>query len=119
MDHILNAENKVLGRLATEIARLLRGKHKPSFRPNILSSERVVIFNTDRIRVTGKKLSQKVYRHHSGYHGGLKQQSLKDIMAHDSRIALRRAVMGMLPKNKLRPRMIKNLELHKGEYSRS
>ncbi len=115
MEYKINAESKILGRLASEVAILLRGKNEPSFNPAHLSNNQVRIFNTDKIRVSGRKLTQKLYRHHSGYHGGLKEEKLRDLLARDSRLVLRKAIMGMLPKNKLRERMIKNLTLIKGE----
>lgn len=115
MEYKINASDKILGRLASEIAMLLRGKDSPSFDPARLSNNKVVVTNTDRIRVTGKKLSQKLYRRHSGYHGGLKEVKLRDVLARDSRLALKYAVLGMLPKNKLRSKLIKNLTLVKGE----
>lgn len=115
MEYKIDATNKVLGRLAAEVSILLRGKNMPSFDPSRLSSNKVVVYNTDKMRVTGKKMSQKLYRRHSGFHGGLKEETLKNLMERDSRIALEKAVMGMLPKNKLRPKVIKNLILHKEE----
>lgn len=115
MEYKIDAANKILGRLASEIAILLRGKNEPSFEPSRMSDRRVIVPNTDKIRITGKKRGQKLYRRHSGYPGRLKEESLERLMIRDSRIALRRAVLGMLPKNKLRQRMIKNLILHKGE----
>lgn len=110
----IDASDKILGRLAGEIAMTLQGKTTPDFDPAQLSNNKVIVYNTDHIRVTGKKPLQKLYRHHSGYPGGLKEESLERMMARDSRVALRHAVAGMLPKNRLRPRMLKNLALHKG-----
>lgn len=115
MEYTIDAKNKILGRLATEIAMTLRGKNAPSFVPNRLSGNRVLVYNTDAIRVTGKKMEGKIYRRYSGYPGGQKEETLARVMARDSRLALRRAVLGMLPKNRLRARMIKNLMLYKGE----
>lgn len=115
MEYKIDAANKILGRLATEVAVLLRGKNEPSFDPSKFGGNKVTIFNTDKIRVTGRKLVQKLYRRHSGYHGGLKEEQLRDLLIRDSRIVLRKAVLGMLPKNKLRARFIKNLILLKGE----
>lgn len=115
MEYEVNAEGKVLGRLASEIAVFLRGKNEPRFDPARFSRNKVTVFNTDKIRVSGKKMAQKLYRRHSGYHGSLKEERLEDRMRRDSRWVVRHAVMGMLPKNKLRSRFIKNLVLVKGE----
>ncbi len=109
----IDASGKILGRLAGEIAMTLQGKTTADFDPARLSNNKIIVYNTDHIRVTGKKPLQKLYRHHSGYPGGLKEESLERMMARDSRVALRHAVAGMLPKNRLRARMLKNLALHK------
>lgn len=111
MHYTIDASGKILGRLATEVALLLRGKNDPRFDPSRLADNRVVVSHTDRLRVTGKKLDQKLYRRHSGYLGNLKEETLRNLMQRDSRLVLRHAVMGMLPKNKLRKRLIKNLIL--------
>ncbi|MDP3710157.1 MAG: 50S ribosomal protein L13 [bacterium] len=113
MEYKIDATNKILGRLATEVAVLLRGKNAPSFDPAKLSGNKVVVCNTDKIKFSGKKASQKLYRHHSGYHGGLKEEKLEDLVQRDSRLVLKYAVMGMLPKNRLRAKFIKNLILNK------
>ncbi len=115
MEYKIDATNRILGRLATEVAMVLRGKNTPAFDPARFSAHRVTVTNTDKLRVTGKKMEQKLYRHHSGYHGGLKEEKLKDKLVKDSRWVLREAVSGMLPKNRLRARMLKNLILMKGE----
>lgn len=115
MEHKLDATNQILGRLATKVAVLLRGKDSPNFDPARIGNNKVTVFNTDKIRFSGKKLAQKLYRRHSGYHGGLKEKSLADLMVKDSRLALRRAVNGMLPKNRSRQRLMKNLILFKEE----
>ena len=114
MEYKIDATNKILGRLASEVSVLLRGKNTPAFNPTRMSSNAVVVYNTDKLRITGKKLLQKLYRRHSGHHGGLKEESLEKLMRRDSRLALRRAVMGMLPKNRLRSKLIKHLVMHKG-----
>jgi len=111
----IDASDKILGRLATQVAVLLRGKHKPSFLPNIQPQEEVTVFNTDKIKVSGKKMRQKLYIHHTGYPGGLRKERLVEAFEHDSRWVLREAVLGMLPKNKTRSKIIKNLKLFKGE----
>ncbi len=115
MDYSIDATNKVLGRLASEVAHMLRGAKDPSFNPARMGSDTVVVYNTDKMRVTGKKLTQKSYYRHSGFPGGIREEKLKTVMIQDSRIALKRAVMGMLPKNKLRPHTIKKLNMFRGE----
>lgn len=117
MKYTIDADNKILGRIATEVADLLRGKNLAQFDPSQFIARTVTVFNTDKIRVTGKKVTQKLYRHHSGFHGGLKEESFERLMARDSRLTLQRAVLGMLPKNRLRSKFIKNLILFKGEQS--
>lgn len=117
MDYTIDATDKVIGRLATAVAILLQGKNNSLFDPAKLSGNRVTVMNTDRSRVTGRKMSQKLYRRHSGYPGGLKEETLQRLYARDSRLVLRRAVSGMLPKNRLRSRMMKNLILMKGDRS--
>ena len=114
MEYELNAENKISGRLATEVATLLRGKNNPAYNPSRLSDNKVVVFNTDKLKFSGKKTTQKLYRQHSGFHGGLKEKRLDEVMKQDSRRVLKMAVMGMLPKNKLRSKLIKNLIIFKG-----
>ena len=108
--HTIDAASKVLGRLATEIAVLLRGKHKPDFQPNQDKGDFVKVKNIDKIRLTGKKMEKKKYYHHSGYIGGLKETPLKKVFAKSPAEVLRRAVWGMLPKNKLRAEQIKRLK---------
>ncbi|MDP3794321.1 MAG: 50S ribosomal protein L13 [bacterium] len=112
--HTIDATGKVLGRLATEAARLLRGKDEATFAPERLHMARVVIFNTGRITVTGRKLKQKIYFRHSTYPGGAKYTPLERIFERNPNEVLRKAVSGMLPKNKLRPLMLKHLELYRG-----
>lgn len=115
MEHKIDATNKVLGRLAGEVSILLRGKNNPDFNPARMREIKVTVFNTDKMHVTGKKMKQKIYYRHSGFHGGLKAEALESVLRRDSRLALLRAISGMLPKNKLRPRLLKNLNLVKGE----
>ena len=107
--HTIDATNKILGRLATQIAVLLRGKQKPDFVPYKDVGDFVIIKNVDKIKFTGKKMEQKKYYHHSGYLGGLKEVPLKKLFQADPAEVLRRAVWGMLPKNKLRAEQIKKL----------
>lgn len=111
--HTIDAKGKFLGRLATEIAILLHGKHKPNFQPNKDMGDFVVVRNVDQIRFTGKKMEEKKYYRHSGFPGGLKEISLKKLFAKDQNKVLKIAVLGMLPKNKLRPRQIKRLSFAK------
>jgi len=113
--HTIDATNKILGRLAVEVANLLRGKNKANFVPYLVQGDEVVVINTDKIKVTGRKMKQKIYYNHSGYPGGLKETRLEEAMEKDSRQVIRRAVYGMLPKNKLRDKIIKKLKLYKGE----
>lgn len=115
MEYKLDATNQILGRLASKIALLLRGKDNPRFDPSRPGNNRVIILNTDKLRLSSKKkLTQKLYRRHSGFPGGLKEKRLADVIAKDSRLALRWAVRGMLPKNKLRQIFVKNLILFRG-----
>lgn len=107
----IDAAGKVLGRLATEIAIVLRGKDKPSFRPNLVVGDNVHVVNASKIVITGRKLEQKKYYHHTGYLGHLKEKSLKELLAKDPSDVVKRAVYGMLPDNKLRPILMKNLEI--------
>ncbi len=109
--HIIDATNKVLGRLATEIAVLLRGKHKPEFVPYKDMGDFVNIKNITNIKITGKKMEQKKYFQHSGFLGGLKEIPLKTLFKKNPKEVLRKAVLGMLPKNKLSPKQIKRLKV--------
>lgn len=108
--HKIDAANKILGRLAVEIAGLLRGKSKLDFMPNKDGGDIVIIKNADKIIVTGKKFDDKVYYHHTSYMGGLKKTPYKKIFKRDPGEVIRRAVYGMLPKNKLRDVQIKRLK---------
>ena len=107
--HIIDASNQVLGRLATQISLLLQGKDKPDFEPHRDMGDNVIVRNADKIKVTGQKIEQKKYYHHSGYLGGLKETPFKKVLEKNPAEILRRAVFGMLPKNKLRARRIKRL----------
>jgi len=110
-NYTIDAKGKVLGRLASEISLLLRGKRLPNFAPNKDMGVSVVVKNVDKMKITGKKFENKIYYHHSGYLGGLKEKKLKDLWEKDPGEVLRRAVFGMLPKNKLRSKMIKRLKI--------
>jgi len=111
---VIDAEGQVLGRLATRVARLLIGKDKPSCTPYLDCGDHVIVINAERVRLTGNKLDQKVYRHHSGYPGGLKEISIRARMQQRPEEIVREAVLGMLPKNKLRARRSKKLRVYKG-----
>lgn len=111
---LVDANGQTLGRLATQIAGFLLGKHKPNFTPGVETGDYVVVVNAERIRVTGNKLTEKVYYHHSNYPGGLKAISLKDqIQKHPDRV-IRRAVWGMLPHNRRGRQVLKNLKIYAG-----
>lgn len=107
--HTIDAEGKILGRVATEIATLIVGKHKPTFSPNQEMGDKVVVTNASKIKVTGRKLKDKIYYRHTSYPGGLKSETLGELMDRLPTEALKRAVHGMLPKNKLRDDRMKNL----------
>ena len=112
--HHVNAEGKVLGRLATEIADRLRGKNKPTFSNFIDNGDFVVVTNADKIRLTGRKWDQKTYYHHTGYIGSLKEINAKDLLVKHPTALLMKAVKGMLPKNKLGRAQLKKLKLYAG-----
>lgn len=112
--YVIDAADKPLGRVATEVARLLKGKHKPTYSTHMDCGDFVIVINSDKIVLTGNKLNDKYYRHHSGYMTGLKEISYKDLMAKSSDKALTLAVKGMLPKNSLGRYMITKLKIYKG-----
>ena len=112
--YVVDAAGIPLGRLATKVASVLRGKHKPTFTPNVDTGDFVIIINTDKAVLTGKKLENKFYRYHTGYIGGLKEISYKKMMAEKSDLAVYEAVKGMLPKNSLGRQMLKKLKVYKG-----
>ena len=112
--YVVDAEGLALGRLATKVAAVLRGKHKPTFTPNVDTGDFVIVINTDKVVLTGKKLEDKYYRYHTGYIGGLKEIPYKKLMAEKSDLAVYEAVKGMLPKNSLGRAMIKKLRVYKG-----
>ena len=112
--YVVDAEGLALGRLATKVASVLRGKHKPTFTPNVDTGDFVIVINTDKVVLTGKKLEDKYYRYHTGYIGGLKEIPYKKLMAEKSDLAVYEAVKGMLPKNSLGRAMIKKLRVYKG-----
>ena len=112
--YVIDAADKPLGRVATEVARLLKGNHKPTYSTHMDCGDFVIVINSDKIVLTGNKLNDKYYRHHSGYMTGLKEISYKDLMAKSSDKALTLAVKGMLPKNSLGRSMITKLKIYKG-----
>jgi large subunit ribosomal protein L13 len=111
---IIDAQDKILGRLATQVASLLMGKGVVGNRNNKLMDIKVVVMNTDKVALTGNKEITKVYRHYSGYPSGIKSRNVAEQRKRDSRVIIEQAVFGMLPKNKLRARMMTNLVLFKG-----
>ncbi len=112
--YVVDAAGVPLGRLASRVASVLRGKNKPTFTPNVDCGDFVIIINTDKAVLTGKKLENKFYRYHSGYIGGLKEISYKKMMEEKSDLAVYEAVKGMLPKNSLGRTMLKKLKVYKG-----
>ena len=112
--YLVDAEGKVLGRLASQLARILRGKTKPIYTPHVDTGDFVVVINADKIRLTGKKLETKVYFRHTGYPGGLKETAVKALLAKKPERVLKHAVKGMLPKNALGRQMFKKLKVYAG-----
>ena len=112
--YIIDADGKVLGRLASEVAKLLKGKHKPTYSTHMDVGDHVIVINTDKMILTGNKLEDKIYRRHTGYIGNMKEESAKEVMAKDSTKALMLAVKGMLPKNSLGRQMLTKLRLYAG-----
>ena len=112
--YVVDGAGVPLGRLATKVASVLRGKNKPTFTPNVDTGDFVIVINTDKVVLTGKKLEDKFYRYHTGYIGGLKEISYKKLMAEKSDLAVYEAVKGMLPKNSLGRAMLKKLRVYKG-----
>ncbi len=112
--YVVDAEGLTLGRLASKVAAILRGKNKPTFTPNVDGGDFVIVVNSDKIVLTGKKLEDKFYRYHTGYIGGLKEIAYGKMMAEKSDLAVYEAVRGMLPKNSLGRQMIKKLRVYKG-----
>jgi large subunit ribosomal protein L13 len=113
--YVVDAEGQTLGRLASRVAPILKGKHKPTYTPYLDCGDFVIIINAEKIRVTGRKLDQVFYHHHSGYPGGLRSVSLREQLGKHPERVLQAAVRGMLPKNKLGRRMIKKLKVYAGD----
>ena len=113
--YVVNAEGKILGRLASEVAKILRGKHKPYFAPHLDTGDYVIVINAAKIRVTGKKLDDKIYYRHSGYPGGLRSTTLAEMLKKRPTRVMRLAVRGMLPHNRLGRAMMRKLKIYEGE----
>ena len=111
---IVDAENKILGRLSTEIARIISGKNKPTYTPFLDTGDHVIVINAEKIVLTGKKETDKMYRSHSLYPGGLKSRAARFVRAEKPEAMLEEAVWGMLPKNKLGRKMLKKLKVYRG-----
>jgi len=112
--HIVDATDQVLGRLATRVARLLSGKHRPNWVPHLDGGDFVVVTNADKVKLTGRKVEQKVYRHHTGYPGGLKSVGARELLAVSPERMIEEAVRGMLPKSKLGRKQLKKLKVYRG-----
>ncbi len=111
---VVDLQDQVLGRVATEIARILRGKHKPIYATHVDTGDFVVIINAEKVRLTGKKLTDKVYYHHTGYPGGIRSRTAEKLLEEKPEEVIRKAVKGMLPKNKLGRQMFKKLKVYRG-----
>ena len=112
--YFVDATDAILGRLSSQVATILRGKNKPEFTPNVDCGDFVIVINCNKVRLTGKKLEQKYYRHHTGYIGGLKEVQYKKIMQEKPEFAVYKAVKGMLPKNSLGEAMLTKLRVYAG-----
>ena len=113
--YVIDANGQVLGRVATKAATILSGKHRPHYAPFLATGDHVVIINADKIRLTGQKREQKVYRWHTLYPGGLRQIKASDVLETNPERAIREAVLGMLPKNKLRKRLVQRLKVYRAD----
>ena len=113
--HVVDADGRTLGRVSSEIAVLLQGKHKPTWTPNLVSGDYVVVVNAEKVHVTGNKLEQKRYYRHSGYHGGLTERKLSAMLEKTPERVIKQAVKGMLPKSKLGRRMFSRLKVYAGD----
>ena len=112
--YVVDAKDAVLGRLAVKVATYLRGKNKPVFTPNVDTGDFIIVINADKVRLTGNKQTDKMYYHHSGYIGGIKAKSAKDLLEDRPEKVIEQAVWGMLPKNRLGRTMIKKLKVYRG-----
>ena len=111
---LIDAEGKTLGRMASEIALRLRGKHKPEFTPHVDTGDYIIVVNAEKLHVTGNKMNDKMYHHHTGYVGNLKSIALKDLLAKHPERVIEKAVKGMLPKNSLGRQMYRKLKVYSG-----
>ncbi len=111
---IVDADSQVLGRMASEVAKIIRGKHKPSFTPNMDCGDNVIVINADKVRLTGKKWTDKQYVRHTGYPGGQRIETPRQVKDKSSAILVEKAVKGMLPNNRLGRQLFKNLHVYKG-----
>lgn len=111
---IVDADSKILGRLSSEIAKVIRGKNKPSYSPHVDCGDNVIVINADKVKLTGKKWTDKVYVSHTGYPGGQKETTPLELKAKSSTLLVERAVRGMLPKNRLGRQLFKNLYVYEG-----
>ena len=112
--YVIDAEDKTLGKIAAEVASILRGKKKPIYTPHVDTGDYVIVINAEKVRVTGKKDEQKIYKSHSGYPGGLKETTLRELRAKKPEEIIRHAVKGMMPKGKLGRQMFKKLKVYAG-----
>lgn len=112
--YVVDAKDAVLGKLAVKVATYIRGKNKPIFTPNVDTGDFIIVINADKIKLTGNKVTDKVYYHHSGYIGGIKAETAKELLEKNPEKIIEKAVWGMLPKNKLGRTMIKKLKVYRG-----
>jgi len=112
--YLVNAEGKVLGRMATELAKILKGKNKPTYTPHLDTGDFVIVVNAGKVTLTGKKMKDKIYYHHTGYPGGIKEMTAEKLLAKKPTEMIRMAVKGMLPKNSLGRQMLRKLKIYAG-----
>ena len=112
--YLVNADGKVLGRMATELAKILRGKNKPTYTPHLDTGDFVIVVNAGKVTLTGKKMKDKIYYHHTGYPGGIKEMTAEKLLAKKPTEMIRMAVRGMLPKNSLGRQMLRKLKIYGG-----
>ncbi len=112
--YVVDAEGQVYGRLCSKVANILRGKNKPTYTPNVDTGDYVIVINADKVIMTGKKLDQKIYYHHSGFVGGMKETKYRKLLAEKPEFAIRRSIVGMLPKGPLGRQMAKKLKVYAG-----
>ncbi len=113
--YLVDAKDQVLGRLASKVAKIIRGKNKPEFTPNMDTGDFVIVINADKVKITGKRDELKEYKHYSGYPGGLKSKSFQELIQKHPEFIIENAVKGMLPKNRLGKKLIKKLKVYSGE----